>query len=91
MNSYHFTILLRDAVYQDDLEDKLFAVGLDDALLYSKNRAVYLDFDRQADTEKKAVTEAMEQIRLAGFSDLVLQERVFCLASESSRDAVEFL
>ncbi|MBP3194104.1 MAG: hypothetical protein J6M05_00335 [Cardiobacteriaceae bacterium] len=91
MNSYHFTILLRDATYQDDLEDKLFAVGLDDALLYSKNRAVYLDFVRQADTERKAVEVAMEQIRRAGFSDLVLQETVFCFASERARTAVELL
>ena len=74
MNAYHFTILLRDAVYQDDLEDKLFAAGLDDALLYSKNKAVCLIFDREAESAKQAVETAMAQIRKAGFTDLILQE-----------------
>ncbi|MBR1818548.1 MAG: XRE family transcriptional regulator, partial [Neisseriaceae bacterium] len=82
MNIYHFTILLRDAIYQDDIEDKLFAAGLDDALLYSKNGAVCLIFDREAQTAKQAVETAMTQIRQAGFNDLVLQEKGYATLSE---------
>lgn len=85
MNIYHFTILLRDAIYQDDIEDKLFAAGLDDALLYSKNGAVCLIFDREAQTAKQAVETAMTQIRQAGFNDLVLQEKGYATLSEIAK------
>lgn len=85
MNVYHFTILMRDAVYQDDLEDKLFAAGLDDALLYSKNNAVCLIFDREAENAKQAVETAMAQIRQAGFTDLILQETGFVSLSEIAK------
>ncbi|MBQ9725467.1 MAG: TetR family transcriptional regulator, partial [Neisseriaceae bacterium] len=56
-----------------------------DALLYSKNGAVCLIFDREAQTAKQAVETAMTQIRQAGFNDLVLQEKGYATLSEIAK------
>jgi AcrR family transcriptional regulator len=75
MNTYHFTVAVRDArADMDDLEDRLFAAGCDDALVCSHNQAVYLEFDRQAKTAKQAIKTALANIRAAGFTQLVVQE-----------------
>ena len=75
MTLYHFSILIRDASrHTDNLEDRLFKAGCDDALLCFHNNAVYLEFDRTAPDAKTAIHSALENIRAAGFSDLVVQE-----------------
>lgn len=86
MNTYHFTIVVRDAVFDDDLEDKLFNAGLYDALLCTFDDMVYLEFDRQAIDAKTAISTALDNLRQAGFSDLILQERgVSSLAEMAKR------
>lgn len=75
MNLYHFTILIRDAkANTENLEDRLFEAGCDDALLCFSNQSVYLEFDREAPSAQIAIQSALENIRQAGFSDLVVQE-----------------
>ncbi|MCQ9328510.1 hypothetical protein [Pelistega suis] len=75
MTLYHFTILIRDAnPSMEQLEDRLFEAGCDDALICFNNQTVYLEFDREATVAKEAVKSAMENIQSAGFYDLVLQE-----------------
>jgi hypothetical protein len=87
MNTYHFTVLIRHAIYNDALEDALFSAGCDDALLFSTNGAVCLEFDRQAVSAKNAVQTAFEQIRSAGFNDLVLQETGYATLGEIAQRA----
>lgn len=88
MNTYHFTILIRDiAAYDDALEDKLFNAGCDDALLFSTNRVVCLEFDRQAENAQTAVLQAFEQIKRVGFTDLVLQETGYATLGEIAQRA----
>ena len=49
MNTYHFTVVVRDARSDlADLEDSFFEAGCDDALLCTYNDTVYLEFDREA-------------------------------------------
>lgn len=90
MNLYHFSILLRDANPQsEDLEDRLFNAGCDDALLCFNHQSVYLEFDREAENAKKAIESAMQNIQQAGFYDLVLQESgVSSLAEIASRSGL---
>ncbi|AWW34712.1 XRE family transcriptional regulator [Mannheimia varigena] len=75
MTLYHFSILIRDTEKTtENLEDRLFEAGCDDALICFYNQSVYLEFDREAETAHAAIQSAIENIRQAGFSDLVLQE-----------------
>ncbi len=75
MNTYHFTIVVRDA-HADlpDIEDQFFEAGCDDALLCSYNNTVYLEFDREAENAQQAIRSALENIHAAGFKQLVVQE-----------------
>lgn len=56
------------------LEDTLFEAGCDDALVCSYNQAVYLEFDREAESAEEAINSALANIRAAGFKQLVVQE-----------------
>lgn len=87
MNTYHFTIIVRDAnAFDDNLDDILFEVGCDDALVCRLDNVVYLEFDRQADTAQIAITSAFDNLNQAGFYDLILQEQgVSSLAEMAKR------
>ena len=60
-NNYQFTLILEGV---DDktlgLEDALFEVGCDDALINYKNGAVYLDFDREGEGLEEVVLSAIK-------------------------------
>src|SRR5262245_66171185 len=49
-----------------EVEDALFEAGCDDALLGSRDAAVYLDFDRQAPSFRDAVLSAIAGVETAG-------------------------
>lgn len=75
MALYHFSVLIRDAEKTTpNLEDRLFEAGCNDALICFYNQSVYLEFDREAKSAQLAIQSALDNIRQAGFSDLVLQE-----------------
>lgn len=75
MNTYHFSIVVRDALFDDTLEDTLFDAGCDDALVCTFDDTVYLEFDRMADNAKSAIQSAFDDLNRAGFYDLILQEK----------------
>jgi len=88
MNSYHFTIVVRDARSDmEGLEDRLFEAGCDDALVCSYNHTTYLEFDREAETAEQAIKTALANIRSAGFKQLVIQEGGFSTLSEMAERA----
>lgn len=87
MNTYHFTIIVRDAnAFDDELDDVLFEAGCDDALICRVDDVVYLEFDRVSDTAKNAIMTAFDNLNQAGFYDLILQEKgVTSLAEMAKR------
>ena len=88
MNTYHFTIVIRDArTDMPDLEDRLFTAVCDDALVCSHNQTVYLEFDREADSAETAIRSELENIRAAGFNDPVIQEAVVSTLAEVAPSA----
>jgi transcriptional regulator with XRE-family HTH domain len=88
MNSYHFTIVVRDAyIDAPDIEDKFYEAGCGDALLCSYNDTVYLEFDRQADNAEQAIKSALDNIRLLGFQQLIVQESGVSTLSEMAERA----
>ena len=88
MTIYHFTILIRDASAEtENLEDRLFAAGCDDALVCFHNQTVYLEFDRESESADLAIQTALADIKKAGFSSLVLQEAGFASLSEMASRA----
>ncbi|WP_353163854.1 XRE family transcriptional regulator [Acinetobacter guillouiae] len=88
MNTYHFTIVIRDARPNiENLEDKLFEAGCDDALICSSNSTVYLEFDREASSAAEAINSAFENIQSAGFNQLVLEENGVASLSEMAERA----
>lgn len=88
MNTYHFTVVIRDARYElDDLEDRLFEAGCDDALVCSYNGTVYLEFDRESETAEQAVKSALSDIRSAGFKELVVEENGYASLAEMAERA----
>lgn len=63
---YQFTLVL-DGVDEltPNLEDALFAVGCDDALINYKNGTVYLDFDRADEDLEQAIISAIKAVESA--------------------------
>lgn len=65
-NSYQFTLVLKNVDEKTpDLEDSLYEAGCDDALINYRNGAVYLEFDRDADSLEDAVVSAIKNVRSA--------------------------
>jgi len=88
MKVYHFSVLIRDARMDgEDLEDRLFAADCDDALVCGYNQSVYLEFEREASCAELAIESALDNIRAAGFSDLVVQESGVAALSEMAARA----
>ena len=86
MNTYHFTIIVRDAnAFDDTLDDTFFMAGCDDALVCRMDNVVYLEFDREATDAKTAITSAFNDLKQAGFNDLILQEKGVSSLSEMAK------
>ena len=67
-NIHHqFILVLNDIDVTDDATvDRIYEAGCDDATLSSREKIVYLDFDREAETFQAAVTSALEDIAKTG-------------------------
>jgi hypothetical protein len=64
--SYQFTLVLKNVSEKTvDLEDSLYEAGCDDALINYRNGAVYLEFDREANSLEDAVISAIKDVRSA--------------------------
>jgi hypothetical protein len=67
VGTFSFTVILeglRDTT--QELEDRLFEAGCDDALLCRRDGVVYLAFDRDSDSLAEAVGSALRDIASAG-------------------------
>lgn len=72
-NIYQFTLIL-DGVDENtpDIEDRLFEVGCDDALINYKNGTVYLDFDREGEGLEQAIISAIKNVETANIGATIL-------------------
>lgn len=62
-NNYSFTLVLTNVTqHTPGLEDSLYESGCDDALINFRNKTVYLDFDREADSLEDAVMSAIQAV-----------------------------
>ena len=69
MPLFNFTLTLSGVTSDTKgLEDALYNAGCDDALLCFYGTAVYLEFDREAETLNQAVLSAIRDIESAGIS-----------------------
>lgn len=60
---HHFVLVLSCVTENTNgLEDALFEAGCDDSLIFFKNNAVYLEFDREAECLDDAVFSAIREI-----------------------------
>lgn len=83
-NLYQFTLVL-DGVDENtpDLEDKLYCANCDDALINFRNRTVYLDFDREADSLENAIITAIKDVESAFLNAVVTHVAPDELVSEA--------
>lgn len=70
---YQFTLVLDGVDDQTpNLEDSLFEVGCDDALINYKNGTVYLDFDREDKDLEHAIISAIKAVESADLGAKIL-------------------
>ena len=61
---FQFTLVLKKNDENiSNLEDNLFEAGCDDALINYRNSAVYLEFDREAQSFEEAVISAIKDVQ----------------------------
>lgn len=81
---YQFTLILKNVDENTPgLEDSLYEVGCDDALINFRNGTVYLDFDRQASSLEKAVMSAIKQVESSSIGAIVAHIAPEDLVTES--------
>jgi len=66
MPTHTFTFVLEGVEHTDELANRLFAAGCDDALLCGQDGDVALDFDREADHQRDALVTAANDVGRAG-------------------------
>jgi len=67
MKTYEFTLVLSGfEELTDELEDRLFEAGCDDAVLGIRDQTPYLDFDRESGSATEAVLSAIEAAERSG-------------------------
>jgi hypothetical protein len=67
MKTYTFTLLLSGATkLQEELEDRFFESGCDDALLSFRDGVFYIDFDREAESMQEAILSAILDVERVG-------------------------
>jgi hypothetical protein len=65
--AYPFVLVLNGvSEIEEGLEDALFNAGCDDAILYSTNGQVCLEFDREAENLVSAVVSAIHAVESCG-------------------------
>ena len=64
--TYTFTLALEGVDHHTpNLDDVVFQAGCDDALLYSRNGGVFLDFEREGSSFEEAVNSAINDLENA--------------------------
>jgi DNA-binding transcriptional regulator YiaG len=68
---FQFILVLKNVnEHTHHLEDNLFEAGCDDALINYRNGAVYLEFDREADSLEEAVISAIKNVQLVANAEV---------------------
>lgn len=82
MKNYEFTITLAGvSLATDNLEDRLFEAGCDDALLCFCGNLPYLEYVREADNAETAIRSALADLAEAGFEVAAIQEAGYVTVS----------
>jgi hypothetical protein len=67
MNTYDFTLILRRPdELTDDLADKLYSAGCDDATVSSSEGVISIDFSRESSDLESAIRSAIAGVTSAG-------------------------
>lgn len=75
MPQYNFTLVLENVFdISDKLEDDLYELGCDDAILMKKDGKIYLDFDRAAPSLSSAIDSAVIALKSSGYESFVSKE-----------------
>lgn len=68
MKSFNFILILADVtVLTEEMAEKLYAAGCDDASPSSSEGVVEVEFDREAESESAAIDSARADVEKAGF------------------------
>lgn len=82
MNTYEFTVVIAGVdLASDDLEDKIFEAGCDDALLCFCGETPYLEFVRNSDNAESAISTALADLAKAEFHLTSIQEAGYVTVS----------
>lgn len=65
---YEFTLKLHEPTWSDEILDRIYSAGCDDALVLCNGECIHLIFSRDGDTFINAVESARNDLTLAGFS-----------------------
>jgi len=75
VRSFEFTLILTGFTeLTESIEDKLYGVGCDDALLGIRSGIPFLDFEREAGSLLEAVLSAIEEVHESGVAKVVRVE-----------------
>lgn len=87
--NYTFSLILNGVnSITSDLENQIFEAGCDDAILYSKNGIVFLEFDRESNSLKSAILSAIGDVeKIEEISVSVVEPADYVLPSEIARRA----
>ena len=65
---YEFTLVLADVPkLTDEISERIFAAGCDDATPHSSGGVTEVDFDRDSDSLENAIRSAVAQVSAAGY------------------------
>ena len=74
MKTYTFTLILSGFTeLREDVEDRLFEAGCDDALLGFRDGVPHLDFDRDAESLQEAILSAIHDVEGAGVGARIIR------------------
>ena len=74
MKTYTFSLVLSGlSNLTEQIEDRFFQAGCDDALLYFRDGVPYLDFDREAESPREAILSAIHDVENAGVGARVIR------------------
>ena len=74
MKTYTFTLVLSGFIeLSEDVEDRLFESGCDDALLSFRDGVPYLDFDREEESLREAILSAIHDVEGADIGARVIR------------------
>lgn len=67
MKEFEFSLILSGvSEFSEELADRLFAAGCDDATPVSRDGVALLHFDREAESLQEAIRSAISYVQLAG-------------------------